>query len=90
MGDGRVFWANVFTVLKHQGRSVEYLATRLGVSHSLLYRWKDGSRTSSAAYRRHAADILGVPEALLFLPTVLPVSSATLHEDSEELAEVAS
>lgn len=72
MGDARVFWANVFTVLDHQGRSLEYLAQRLRVSRTALYRWRDGSRVAPAEQRAAAAEILGVPEALLFLTLESP------------------
>lgn len=72
MVDVRVFWANVFTVLEHQGRSVEYLAQRLGVSRATLYRWRDGSRVAPPEQREAAANVLGVPVTLLFLPQESP------------------
>lgn len=78
MGEATVFWSNVFRVLKHQGRSVEYLAKRLGVSHTALYRWRDGSRVAPLHYHDTAADVLGVPKGLLFLPADLPLSKESL------------
>lgn len=82
MSNAKVFWSNVFRVLKHQGRSVEYLAKRLGVSHTALYRWRDGSRVSPLHYHETAADVLGVPKALLFLPDDLPSSKNNSSESS--------
>lgn len=74
-------------VLEHQGRSVTWFCERLGIDRSLLYRWNDGSRTPSEAHRRVASQVLGVPEALLFLPTVLRESSDSLSSDSEAMRE---
>lgn len=68
----RVGWDNVFAVLDHQGRSVEYLAQRLNVSRAAIYRWRDGSRTPSTEQCERTANILGVPVALLFAPIESP------------------
>lgn len=73
MQDARVFWGNVFAVLEYQGRSVEYLAQRLDVSRASLYRWRDGSRVAPAKQRQRVAEIVGVPEGLLWLPIESPV-----------------
>ena len=72
MQDTRVFWGNILSVLEYQGRSIEYLAQRLGVSRAALYRWRDGSRVAPAEQRVRAAEIVGVPEALLFVPGESP------------------
>ena len=86
MGDAKVFWSNVFRVLKHQGRSVEYLAQRLGVSHTALYRWRDGSRVAPRAQMDAASDSLGVPMALLFLLGELPESKDQSLASRQEMA----
>ena len=92
MGDARVFWSNVFEVLDHQGRSLTYLARRLGVSGALVYRWRDGSRVASAEQRLAAAHIVGVPESILFLRRESPVGDnpappgATTDEEPSEAA----
>ncbi len=78
MQDVRVFWGNVFSVLEYQGRSIEYLAQRLSVSRAAIYRWRDGSRVAPAEQRHRAAEIVGVPEALLFVPRESPIG-ATLE-----------
>ena len=72
MQDARVFWGNVFAVLAYQGRSIEYLAGRLGVSRAAIYRWRDGSRVAPAEQRHRAAELIGVPEPLLFVPRESP------------------
>lgn len=72
MQDARVFWGNVFSVLEYQGRSIEYLAGRLGVSRAAIYRWRDGSRVAPVEQRLRAAEIVGVPEPLLFVPHESP------------------
>ena len=72
MGDARIFWTNVFWLLEHQGRTATYMARQLGVSTATLYRWRDGSRVAPVAQRARAAEILGVPERLLFWAIDLP------------------
>ena len=88
MGDATIFWSNIFRVLKHQGRSVEFLAQRLKVSHTALYRWRDGSRVAPESQMHAASDILGVPMALLFLPTDLPSGRESVADGSKEAVTV--
>lgn len=88
MGEAVVFWSNVFRVLKHQGRSIEFLAKRLGVSHSALFRWRDGSRVAPVGQMVAASDILGVPMALLFLPVESPSGVKLSPSGAEELTAV--
>lgn len=65
-------------LLAYQGRSVTWFCERLGIDRSLLYRWNDGTRTPSETHRRQAAELLGVPEALIFLPSELLSGSELL------------
>lgn len=77
--------SRIMEILDYQGRSVTWFCERLGVDRSLLYRWNDGSRTPNDDHRRRAAEVLGVPEAYLFLPPELPEGSEILPiGDSEQ------
>jgi hypothetical protein len=62
------FRSRVSDILSHQGRSDRWFYTNMGVSESLHYCVERGTRNASAEYRARAALLLGVPEAILFLP----------------------
>lgn len=70
--------SNLSAVIKQQGRTNAWFFRKMGISESLFYRIESGSRTPTAGYRAKAAEVLGVPKALLFLPTELLDSNETL------------
>ena len=49
-------------IIREQGRTVTWIATRSGVSISLVSLWKDGKRRIPPAKRGALADLLGVEE----------------------------
>lgn len=79
----KAFDSRVLEVLKSQGRSVAWFARQLGISHSLVYRWADGSRTPTDTHRRRAAEVLGIPESLLFLAVELPAGNKQIPAAKE-------
>lgn len=70
---------NISTILQHQGRSDRWFYQRMGISESLFYSIESGTRRATEEYQRKAADVLGLPVELLFLP-----------QDSSEDVEYAS
>lgn len=55
-------------VLEHRGIKDTWLATQLGISRSHLSRLLSGERSWTADLRAKAAQILMLPESVLFLP----------------------
>lgn len=54
--------------LETQGRSARWLAKRVGVSPAYITRVVNGERTASEEFKAKAAEVLGIPERLLFPP----------------------
>lgn len=78
------FRSNVSAILRHQGRSDRWFYTTMGVSESLHYAIERGTRQPTDEYRAKAAQILGVPEALLFLPFEHSDDCITESEESKQ------
>jgi transcriptional regulator with XRE-family HTH domain len=53
-------------VLRQRERSVRWLAGKVGCSPSLLHLIVDGKRRARPELRRRIAEVLDVPESLLF------------------------
>lgn len=68
------------SVLQEQGRSVAWFCRRVGISRALFYRWVDGSRGIAPQYRHRCAEVLGIPESVLFLPTESLVGDISAHD----------
>ena len=49
-------------LLREQGRRLDWVAGRLGVTYSAVYRWCSGQRVIPPARVRELADLLGVHE----------------------------
>jgi transcriptional regulator with XRE-family HTH domain len=58
-------------VLRQRERSIRWLAAKVGVSDTLLWRVLRGQRRARPELRRRVAEVLELPEALLF-PEVDP------------------
>lgn len=52
--------------LERQERSERWLARKVGVDSSLVHRIINGERRPSDAFKKRAAEVLGIPEELLF------------------------
>lgn len=70
--------SNVQQILRAQERTVTWFCRRVGISRALFYRMERGERTMTADYRERAADVLHVPQTLLFLPSDMPQGTAFL------------
>lgn len=70
--------SHVSAILAEQGRSDRWFYRQMGVSESLFYHIERGTRRPSAEYRAKAAQLLGVPERLLFAP-IVPSSDGNLQ-----------
>lgn len=57
---------NVWQVLEFQGRNAAWLARQLDVSEAQVSRLRNGERRWQTAAKARAAEVLGVPVALLF------------------------
>ena len=55
-------------VLEQQGRSVAWLARKAGVSVSYAWMMLRGQRPLTTDFKSKAAEVLGVPEDMLFEP----------------------
>lgn len=69
-------------VLAERGQSVAWYCRKASISRALFYRWVDGSRTVGARHRRRAADILALPESVLFVP-IESLESDKVAQESE-------
>ncbi len=58
--------ANLVAVVDAQGRKRNWLADRVGVSETLLYKIVLGSKTADRALGERIAEALGVPFCVLF------------------------
>jgi transcriptional regulator with XRE-family HTH domain len=72
-------------VLDERGQSVTWFCRKAGISRALYYRWLDGSRPILAEQRRRAADVLGLPESVLFVP-IESLASDRIAQPSERVA----
>jgi len=70
-------------ILRSQGRTNAWFWRKMGVSKALFYAVESGRRPATAEYRKRAAEVLGLPEDVLFLPTVLTQDSETLSIESK-------
>lgn len=59
----------LFDVLDFRGIRHDWFAGKVGLSKSFLSQIKNGTAPFPRARRAVAAEVLGVPEALLFLPS---------------------
>lgn len=64
--DLRYSGTNLSSVLNHQGRRKDWLASQVGVSPSAVSRWIGGSRLIDEKTARRIAEVLDVPFSLLF------------------------
>lgn len=58
----------LFDILDERGIRRDWFASRLGVSRSFISMVESGQRRLTPARRRRAAEVLAVPEHLLFRP----------------------
>lgn len=56
----------ILAVLESQERSISWLARKTGKSPSYVLRVTQGERRPSEDFRRRAAEVLTVPEHMLF------------------------
>lgn len=63
-------------VLAQQDRSASWLSKRCGFDASYAHKVITGQRTPSKAFREKAAELLDVPESLLFPADPEPVQAA--------------
>lgn len=57
---------SVERVLEMQGRSIRWLAIKTGTEVSTAWRMIKGERRLTAEFRAAAAEVLGVPQDILF------------------------
>ena len=55
-------------VIEHQGRSIQWMAGRLGIGHSMVSLIVSEKRTVSMDRAQRVSDLLGVPVELIFAP----------------------
>lgn len=58
----------LFDILDERGIRRDWFASRIGVSRSFISMVESGQRRLAPARRRLAAEVLSVPEHLLFRP----------------------
>lgn len=73
----------VWEVLIEQGRSLKWLARKMGYSHGYIRNVKAGFEPPSPAFRHRAARAFNLPESILFLrrePAEVAWPSAKKHQ----------
>lgn len=56
----------IWTVMEHQGRTLAWLARRIGYSHSHVKNVRSGGAIATANFRERCAQALDLPENVLF------------------------
>lgn len=72
----------IWSILEHQERTLRWLGRRTGFSEDLVYAVKMKRRRASPAFRARCAEVMDLPEAVLFhangssasLPDVSPTA----------------
>lgn len=64
----------LWTILRHQGRDMGWLASRTGYSHSHVRAIASGRFKPSADFRSKAAFAMDLPESVLFRQHETPAS----------------
>jgi hypothetical protein len=60
----------IWEVLDKQGRTLQWFADKMHVSPSYVYKLKAGTREWTAELKARAAEILDIPQYVLFLPNI--------------------
>lgn len=84
--------ANVLAILDAQGRSMTWLAERVGIGRTHLYLALSGEKALSAEVAQRLSDFLGVPLEMILGAQVFHQRNDSIHttdiqnEPSEEVA----
>lgn len=74
--------STVFRTLKSRGQSKTWFARKMGINRTWLYQIHWGERPLTNAFQSRAAELLQLPEELLFLPTELRTGNGMVSEEN--------